>query len=292
MKENTASKTAQYMALFRAIETNRPNNKKLFNDPFAIKFLDKKLQFLTKFSRIPILGRCIPFIIHKKAPGAISSGIARTKYIDDLLSYSVLNGIKQVIILGAGFDTRALRLDFLKNIIIIEIDHPDTSNFKISILNKYMEKLPENILFYQADFNKQSLSEIAAQAKINFNLPTTLIWEGVTNYLTSESINATFQFTRNFTVDFNMIFTYIDKSVIENPTEFQGTKKIYSVLINNEENWTFGFNPKELPNYLSQYNLKIIKDVNATDYRKKYIPERKEINSGYEFYRVALAKRK
>jgi|SRR5208337_3795114 len=128
MKANTASRTAQYMALFRAFETVCPFHIRLFSDPYAVSFLDNGLKLVIRISTFPLFGRFIPKIIQSKGPGALSSGIARTKYIDDLLELTIRNGVKQVLILGAGFDTRALRLGFLNTISIIEIDHPDTSN--------------------------------------------------------------------------------------------------------------------------------------------------------------------
>jgi methyltransferase (TIGR00027 family) len=291
MKSNTASRTAQYMALFRAVETARPKSKRLFTDPYAINFLDKKLQRVTKIAALPIIGYFIPRLIHKKGIGAISSGIARTKYIDDLLEATIKEGSKQVIILGAGFDTRSVRLDFLKNISIIEIDHPDTSSFKLQILKRNIGKLPPNVSFQQVDFNKQSLNEIAEQAKINFLLPTTIIWEGVTNYLTKETIDNTFNFTKQFISPLNIIFTYIDKDVLDNPGHFKGTEQLFGNLRNNEEQWTFGFNPNKLTSYLQQFDLALKEDLNATEYRNRYMPERKGILEGYEFYRVVAAKR-
>ncbi|HRO41726.1 MAG TPA: hypothetical protein PL009_02770 [Flavipsychrobacter sp.] len=52
-----------------------------------------------------------------------------------------------------------------------------------------------------------------------------------------------------------------------------------------KERWTFGFLPSELPNYLRQFGLALIDDKGANEYREKYIPERKGLISGYEFYR-------
>jgi len=291
MKAKTASRTAQYMALFRAIETARPKSKRLFTDPYAINFLDRRLQRVTKFSALPFIGQFIPGIIHKKGPGAFSSGIARTKFIDDLLESSIKEGSQQVIILGAGFDTRSFRLDFLKNISVIEIDHPDTSNYKLSVLKKLSGHLPQNVTFRQADFNQQSLNEIATQSKIIFSIPTTVIWEGVTNYLTREAVDNTFAFTEMFKPSFTIIFTYVDKDVLDNPNHFKGTEKLFANLKENEEQWIFGFDPKEVSNYLKQYGLKLIEDLNAAEYRNRYIPERKNISEGYEFYRVAVAKK-
>jgi hypothetical protein len=52
-----------------------------------------------------------------------------------------------------------------------------------------------------------------------------------------------------------------------------------------------GFEPSELSSYLEKYGLTLSDDKGATEYREKYIPERKELLNGYEFYRVAFAKR-
>src|SRR5688572_27258290 len=110
MKVDKASQTAQYMALFRALETTEPANKRLFIDPFAISFLEGKLHLAARLSPLSFVRSYVQKTIRRKIPGALSSGIARTRYIDDLLQQTIQHNIKQVIILGAGFDTRALRL--------------------------------------------------------------------------------------------------------------------------------------------------------------------------------------
>jgi O-methyltransferase involved in polyketide biosynthesis len=53
MKTDTPSRTAQYMALFRAIETVRPSQKRLFNDPYSMIFLDNTFKLAVKISSIP-----------------------------------------------------------------------------------------------------------------------------------------------------------------------------------------------------------------------------------------------
>ena len=279
------------MALFRAVETAQIKDKRLFTDPFAINFLDKGLKRVAKIASWPIVGQFIPQLIHKKGIGAISSGIARTKYIDDLLETSIKENSKQVIILGAGFDTRSVRLEFLKNVSVIEIDHPDTSSLKLDIYRQTVGHLPQNVTFHQADFNKQALNEIAKQAKVNPSIPTTIIWEGVTNYLTREAVENTFEFTQQFVSPFSIIFTYIDKDVLDNPHHFKGTKRLFQNLKQNEEQWTFGFYPQELLIFLSRYNLSLKEDLNATQYRNRYMPDRKQLLEGYEFYRVVSAMR-
>ena len=291
MRANTASRTAQYMALFRAIETVRPSHKRLFADPYATIFLDGGLKRAIKLSTLPFIGRLIPKIIQSKGPGALSSGIARTKYIDDLLEQTIRNGVRQVIILGAGFDTRALRLDLLHSVPVIEIDHPDTAKFKIDKLKEALGQLPQNVSYLQTDFNKQSLEDLASEHHLNLNIPTTIIWEGVTNYLTQQAVDKTFEFVKKFTIGSHIIFTYINKLVLDNPRSFVGTEKVLKNLSKNEECWTLGLKPEELSGYLTRFHLVLLEDLGAAEYRDKYMPDRKEISKGYEFYRVAFATR-
>lgn len=283
MKATAASKTAQYMALFRALEFARPAYQRLFTDPYAFSFLSGGLKMATRLSGIPFLRNTIRGIIQRKIPGAYSSGLARTRYIDDLLESTVQQGVQQVIILGAGFDTRGVRLPFLQSLKVIEVDHPNTAKEKMAIIAQRLGKLPENITYYQVDFNVQTLDAFS----FDFNLPTTIIWEGVTNYLDAGAIDATFSFASRFAPGSFVIFTYVHNGVLHSPQQFFGAEKLLKDLEQIEERWTFGFDPEQLSAYLSKYHLQLKEDLGAADYRQKYLPERAE--KGYEFYRVAMA---
>ncbi len=289
MKADQASRTAQYMALFRALESTRPPGKRLFTDPYAVHFLDNGLKRAVRFSRFPFARKIIQGIIHKRIPGAFTSGIARTKYIDDLLETTIESGVKQVIILGAGFDTRALRLDFLKEIPVVEIDHPNTAKLKVGALQAMLGSLPKNVRYYHIDFNEQSLEDLAAQRHLDLSIPTTIIWEGVTNYLSETAVGDTFSFLQKFAIGSYIIFTYVHQSVLDDPHAFFGGEKLLNDLAELEERWTFGIDPDDLKNYLAEYGYTLLEDLGATEYRDRYMPERPE--RGYEFYRTAFAKR-
>lgn len=289
MKADKASQTAQYMALFRALETTQPANKRLFIDPYAISFLGGKLKLATRLSPLSFVRRYVQNTIHKKIPGALTSGIARTRYIDDLLQQTVQHNIQQVIILGAGFDTRALRLDCLSNLPVIEIDHPNTARKKTAILKRTLGQLPNHIHYWQTDFNRESLQELAVREKLDLSIPTTIIWEGVTNYLHAQAIDSTFAFAGRFATGSYIIFTYIHQQVLDAPETFFGAEKLLKDLDAIEERWTYGFRPEKLSAYLQPYNFVLLEDSGATDYRNRYLPNRPE--KGYEFYRVAFAQK-
>ncbi|MGN7823787.1 class I SAM-dependent methyltransferase [Chitinophaga sp. 22536] len=288
MKESASSKTAQYMALFRAMETTRSEKKRVFRDKYAHLFLSPGLKVAAWLSHLRVFRKVVENIIRKKIPGAYTSGIARTRLIDELLEEAVRKGVRQVMILGAGFDTRGLRLPFLHGMPVIEIDHPNTAKYKLSRLSR--QHIPRHIRYYQIDFNRQSLDQLGAQHQFDFTVPTAIIWEGVTNYLTTEAIDSTFAFLQRFPPGSHVIFTYVHQEVLDNPATFTGAEKLLKDVANLEEKWTFGFEPSALAAYLQRFGFTLTKDLGADEYRALYLNGR-EKEKGYEFYRVAFARR-
>ena len=144
-------------------------------------------------------------------------------------------------------------------------------------------------MYCQIDFNKQSLDNLALNYNFDFTKPTTIIWEGVTNYLSAEAIDNTFAFISKYSKGSYVIFTYVHKQILDNPGAFFGGEKLLRDLEEIEEHWTFGFYPNELSEYLSTFGLTLVEDLGATAYRQKYLPE--ETEKGYEFYRVAMAEK-
>ena len=100
VKESGASKTAEYMAFFRALESEKPGNRRLFFDRFAHAFLGPRLKAALALTRVPLLGRIVPWIMDSLWPGARTSGVARTRLIDDMLMTAVGHEAQQLVLLG------------------------------------------------------------------------------------------------------------------------------------------------------------------------------------------------
>lgn len=109
MREGRASRTAEQNALFRTLESDLPTSRRLFDDPSARDFLTWPLSFVARLAVVPGLRDMVPWLIDNRWPGVRSSVVARTRLIDDVIATS-LGGIDQLVILGAGFDSRAYRL--------------------------------------------------------------------------------------------------------------------------------------------------------------------------------------
>ncbi len=289
MRQDTSSRTAEFMALFRALESLLPPNKRLFNDPFAKYCLSPLLYFVWTLARIPGIHSAITKLIDRRWPGARTSGVARTRAIDDAACRAIESGVQQVVLLGAGFDSRAYRLPGMERVTVYEVDHPATSARKREVTQRVLGKLPKKIRYVGIDFNKNDFELELKNAGYEAALPTLFVWEGVTNYLTSEAVDSTLGWCSRAAPKSQLVFTYIDKEVLSNPSSFYGTEKIVQILQDVGERWTFGLEPAKLASYLKERGLKLESDLNATQYREQYFKDAASRMKGYEFYRVAVA---
>ena len=293
MQKKSFYRTPQFVSFFRAIESTLPKKERLFKDDYAKLFIDPFLKFVVFLAKIPILNKYVLKYIQFKSIGALSMGICRTKYIDDLVENDIKLGAKQLIILGAGFNTTALRLDVLQNIPVYEFDHPITSNAKKVILNENGVYVPKNIHYLQIEFNKETIIDFAATYQISFSTPSIIIWEATAGYLRKMREEALFEFLKQFSSGTTIIITYLHKDIILKLNSKENNKyKKYKKLFTEEENrWSFGFYPDELAELVKKYNLKVVSDLGTDDIRKKYIPQRKDFLGGFKFLRVVHLKK-
>jgi methyltransferase (TIGR00027 family) len=289
MRDNEASRTAEYMALFRALESVQPDRRRLFVDNFAREFLSPGLRRIVNFARVPLIGQMIPWIIDRRWPGARASGVARTRRIDEELSHALNNGAGQVVILGAGFDCRAYRIPGIERARVFEVDHPATQHAKRLCLERVLGAIPKNVELVGVDFNQQTLDQTLIAAGLSRSCSTLWIWEGVTNYLTAEAVDGTVRAMRRIVDHSRLVFTYVHRDVLADSTTFPAARALRATLAKAGEEWTFGFDPAELRGYLADRGFRLIEDLGSVDYRKQWLPARPRLLRGYEFYRLAVA---
>lgn len=287
MQEGQSSRTAEYMALFRALETLLPRRRRLFVDPLARRFLSARLRVAADLARIPAVAGLECRLIDRRWPGVRTSAVARTRFIDDRILEAVAVGARQVAILGAGFDARAFRLPALGQCTVFEVDHPATQARKRRLLGS---QLAGNVRFVGTDFAEGQLDAAMSSQGFEAERRSVVVWEGVTNYLTERAVDETLSWCAKAAAGSDVIFTYIDEQVLRDPQSFFGTATVLQKLQQAGEEWTFGFDPRGLSSYLRQRGLDLLEDVGASEYRSIcYGPAAKRMR-GYEFYRIARAR--
>jgi methyltransferase (TIGR00027 family) len=290
MKEGQASRTAEYVALFRAIESALPPERRLFEDPYAKRFLGPRLAAVATLCRLPGAPDIISRFIDHQWAGARSSAVARTRFIDDAIQAAVDRGIEQLVILGAGFDSRAYRIDALKDVMVFEVDHPSTFARKQGLLRDALPALSSRVQFVATDFDGADLDLAMDGAGYSKQAPTFILWEGVTPYLSETAVDATLRWCAAAASKSELLFTYVDRAVIDDPSAFAGTRRLFATLQAAGEEWKFGIDPTQLVAFLSDRGLRLEQDIGSAEYRAKYLPQVPRAMCGYEFYRIALAR--
>ncbi|MGP0003761.1 MAG: SAM-dependent methyltransferase [Acidimicrobiales bacterium] len=212
MREGHASRTARQNALFRALEARRPPGDRVANDPLAARFLTPEFRGLADLAYLPPVRRLLEVVIDHRWPCARAGVVARTRLIDETI-LGVLPRVEQVIILGAGFDTRPYRLEGMESVAVFELDHPATQEAKRDVLRR-RGALPTQVSFVAVVFGRDDPARELANAGFKSDRPTLVLWEGVTNYLDANSVSATFEFlAAAIATGSVVVFTYVDRGM-------------------------------------------------------------------------------
>lgn len=289
--DQVASWTATLVALYRAIESARPAPTRLFEDPFAPAFLGWRFRCALHLSRLPVVGAAFPWsLIDGHWAGPRGTVAVRTRYIDDVLGDALRDGVDQVVILGAGFDSRAYRIRGIDRARVFEVDHPATQARKKAVVTRRLGTLPAHVTLVPIDFTTHSLDTVMAGAGYRSGTRSFFICEGVTHYLSASAVDALFRFVaRSAAGGSKMVFTYIHRGMLEGAVTFPGAASTLAAVQRAGEPYTFGFDPVELSRYLAAHHLRLIEDVGAAAYRERYLrPLGRQHQPLAEFQRAAL----
>jgi methyltransferase (TIGR00027 family) len=226
-------------------------------------------------------------IIERRWGGPLGSAVCRTRWIDDVLSAALRDGVPQVVVLGAGFDCRAHRLPGIERARIFEVDHPATQAAKREVLRT----APGHVAYVAVEFGRDDLDATMARAGFDPRARTFFLWEGVTNYLTADAVDATIRWiSRVGAAGSALVMTYVHRGLIDGSVTFDGARAGSATVRRVGEPYTFGFDPAELSGYLAARGLTLVEDVSADDYRARYLAPAGRDMKLWEFYRAALAR--
>jgi len=276
MKEHKPSRTAERNALARALESRRPEDIRVCYDPLAKYFMGTGFAFVFNHR---LLLRVLWWISNRVRPGLGSFVIARSRYMDDYLQTCINNGLEQLVILGAGYDSRAYRFDELrKGIKVFEVDYPATQRVKLEKLEKLFGSTPNHVTYVSIDFDKEKLPEKLFENAYDRKLTTLFIWEGVIYYITAEAVDEILAFVANNSgTGSSIIFDYLPPSVLNRASELKGAKGVRKQVERSGEPLTFGIEEETIEEFLFKRGFCQVENVRSESFKGRYF---KEIDQG------------
>jgi methyltransferase (TIGR00027 family) len=180
-KTGPGCKTAEGVAIHRFVESQRPEGERICYDPYAVHFLSQEL--LEFRARNPEKVKAIQEQYERFFPGLGNSIRAKSRYFDDFVTKSIDEGAEQLVILGAGYDSRAYRIDGLKKIVTFEVDHPATQALKTEKVKKIFGSLPDHVVYVPADLGRDDFGKRLLEMGYDRSKKTLFIMEGVIFYI-------------------------------------------------------------------------------------------------------------
>lgn len=274
------SRTASGAAFCRLLEQGQPPGLRQFVDPVVGSLLDPLLAMMGSVSTQERVLDSLP-------PGTYGGMVMRTRYIDDVVTAGVDGGIGQVVILGAGLDTRAYRLPSLAEATVFEADLPEIQRLKRDRLRGRPCAAGE-LRYVTVDFNTEPLDRALGAAGFDLSRPAVFVWEGVTQYLTEAAVRSTLGFVAGSARGSVLVFTYVLPSLVGD-NSYAGWSGALKQQLGTTEPWLFGLDPGNVPGFLDTFGLKLLDDVGDAEYQERYlrpIGRQLRVNPGE---RVALA---
>lgn len=244
------SKTAIWVAAARAVGAREPDALARNPDHLAQKLLGDPSQLVLRHPVVDALGQPYEVAMQDlEVSGLVRAMTVRTRFIDEALQRAVAAGARQVLVIGAGFDSHAYRCgELLAGVRVFELDRPATLEFKRRRVEAVTGRPPANLTFVPADLQNEEPGAVLTRHGYDRSLQTFVIMEGVTMYVSGESLRATMRFVASHPKGSSIVFDFCTQATIDGlrtlnlqsvPPAARATMQRFMDLINDEP-WVFG----------------------------------------------------
>lgn len=247
------------VAASRAYHQLYDGSPKILDDPIAPRLIEDA--FLTRLSAAPR-----PWSTQLRLHVVI-----RSRYAEDRLALAVEGGVRQCVILGAGYDTFAYRQPaWARELTIFEVDHPASQRDKRTRLEAVGIELPDNLRFAPIDFERTSLSDGLRAGGLDETRPAFFSWLGVMMYLEPEAVDAVFRYVASLLPSSEIVFSFARP-----PRPFDvGQGPVAAAAFAAGEPWKTRFTPAALGAKLRALGFARVEFLGTREANERYQPLR------------------
>jgi len=269
--EQKPSETAVFAALHRAIANKEFKNEKFGSDYLAEYFLPFHFRFFIKFKKVRANFKRR---IGKAFPGLHEYMIARTAYFDGKFVDALNDEVPQIVLFGAGYDSRAYRYAKLNSATkIIELDIEPTQNRKKKCLKKAQIDIPKQVTLAPINFRKESLKTVLEKAGYEDHEKTLFLWEGVSYYLQAESVAEMLEFVSHSSHQASVIAFDYTISVTEENINGYGGKEFFESMKEHHANEgiMFAIEDGKAESFLGEKGLKMVEHMENDEIERAFL---------------------
>ena len=259
MYERQPSRTALGAAGYRAAHQLLEGGK-VFSDPLART----------------ILGNDADALIAGLSASPAQKGMrifmaARSRFAEDCLGVAVSRGVRQAVVLGAGFDTFALRNPYSDlGLRVFEVDHPATQTWKRKRLSEVGLAIPASLIFAAIDFESDDLGHGLRDAGFDPERPAFFIWLGVVPYLGRAAIADTLRYIASVPQS-EVVFDYSEPLENYPPERRAAIVALGAYTAEIGEPWLSHFDPDEIAQELRGYGFEDLEDLGMSQMAIRYL---------------------
>jgi methyltransferase (TIGR00027 family) len=276
MQESAPSRTAEVVCLFRALERRRDPAVRILDDPYAHFFLGRSAK-----AALAAANAAGPFgeLPSRFLPGLATFVLARHRFIDDALVGALKDGAEQVVILGAGYDTRAYRFaEELAGRPVFEVDFPSTGRRKDDLVRKHARDLPGALVRrVEVDFLNETFDGPLIRAGFEKGARTVVVWEGVSMYLTRAAVKQTLSIINGICApksDLLLDFWFLLDSADVRAAAHRFSANLLQFL---GEPVLFGIHPEDLAAFLERNGFTLVDLADAEELSRRYVKDRRDV---------------
>lgn len=267
-RQTSPSATAEITCAQRAAETLMPMHSRLIKDPYARYFLrSRALKF---WCTIPLAARFALFLCDRLYPGVQALVLLRNLWYEEILTNALQDGFTQVVLLGAGYDTTAHRLD-LGSATLFEVDAPPTQEAKREVIRRHGHRPNGKVVYVPCDFEGDALVPCLQDHGFNPSARSLIVWYGVSYYLSAAAVRQTFSAVADLSaVGSRFLWDYMDPSVIDGTTVYVGAQRCRDAVAKHGEPFSFGVNREDAEHLMRTFGFDGLVHMTAVDLAARY----------------------
>jgi methyltransferase (TIGR00027 family) len=211
--------------------------------------------------------------VNRLIPGAYAYEIGRCKFIDEIVRAEAGVGLDELVLLGAGLDSRPYRLaEELRGVRVLEVDHPASQTSKRARLRRVLDREPDHVRYVPVDFTRDDLPAALAAAGHDEDAATLFVWSGVSPYLPGEAVAAVLSWVgRHRSPRTSIVFDAAWAEAVDGTRDYYGAAELRRAVAAVGEPLRWGIPEGQVDETLERFGLRVERVADEATVTSSYL---------------------